>query len=121
MAISSGDNGRFRQQYRHRGGIFLSVLLFFSLTSCLLLLVLEDERLTSNFTIRTTNLYQAKIMKELFLMDYYSKDSELASTGKRTYNKETLSYEGSNEKVIIIVKMKNGYYRFEETVMDKKE
>lgn len=34
---------------------------------------------------------------------------------------KTLSYEESNEKVIIIVKMKNGYYRFEEKVMDKKE
>ena len=114
MDVNDGGNGRFQSKYR--GGIFLSVLLLFSLTSCLLLLILEDERLTSDFTIRTTNLYQAKTMKELFLLEYYSRENTLPATGKRAYNKGTLTYEESNEKVIISVKMTKGYYRFEEKI-----
>ncbi|KAF1299091.1 hypothetical protein BAU15_00145 [Enterococcus sp. JM4C] len=133
MDTNTGVNGKF--QNKQHGGIFLSVLLFFSLTTSLLILILEDEKLTSDFTIRTTNLYYAKTMKELFLIDYYqqSADSktvdkttdeqsiglvaeEPSEKGKRLYNKGELTYQIVAEKINITIKIDGNYYNFEEKV-----
>ncbi|MGM0126082.1 hypothetical protein IGI37_003483 [Enterococcus sp. AZ194] len=123
MGTNIGGSGQ--SQNKNRGGIFLSVLLFFSLTTSLLLIVLEDEKLNTDFMIRTTNLYYAKTIKELFLTEYYGSESESApppkgtsddfpKSGERLYNKGTLTYTTEDKKLIMEIKIKEAYYRFEE-------
>lgn len=78
---------------KHEGGILLTALLFFTLFSGVLLLLLADYQSTQNFYLETRDLYTAKIMKEMFLDEYYTKPDTVKSpvqfsTGELTY-KET--------------------------------
>ena len=80
-------NGRFL----HKGGIFLSAMMLIHLLSLMLLTVLENTRTTTDFYIKTLHMYEARIMKELFLADYQR--LTYAEQGSVNYNVGRVIYE----------------------------
>ncbi|MGX7258560.1 competence type IV pilus minor pilin ComGG [Enterococcus hermanniensis] len=94
-----------------QGGILISVLLAVFLCSLLLLNVLTAYHQTADLVVRTKNLYEARIAKELFLADYPNlKEKE----GSWFFNKGEITYQNEGKEVKITVKIKNKKYHFYE-------
>ena len=61
----------------------------------MLLTVLENTRTTTDFYIKTLHMYEARIMKELFLADYQR--LTYAEQGSVNYNVGRVIYEQKEE------------------------
>jgi hypothetical protein len=103
-------NGRFQ----HRGGTILTVVLLIQLLSIMLLTVLESTRASTDFYVKTYQMYEARIMKELFLADYQK--LSLANKGRVEYNVGTVIYEETAGVLAIQCLVKQRTFRFSETV-----
>ncbi|STD83957.1 Uncharacterised protein [Enterococcus gallinarum] len=101
-------NGRFL----HKGGIFFSAMMLIHLLSLMLLTVLENTRTTTDFYIKTLHMYEARIMKELFLADYQR--LTYAEQGSVNYNVGRVIYEQKEELLLIQCVVNQRTFRFTE-------
>lgn len=90
------DNGK---STKYKGGILLSTIFVVGLLSMLLLIVIENTRISTDFSMKTIHFYQARIMKELFLTDYQNFPHE--EKGKIEYNVGILEYEEVEGQLMI--------------------
>lgn len=93
----SGSN-----QTNNRGGILLTAILFLMFFSSIFFMLFEDYQITKSYYLSCKDLYVAKIMKEMFLDEYYRKESVSKSpvefsTGNLTYT------EGEQLQIKVIV------------------
>ena len=96
-----------------QGGILISVLLAVFLCSLLLLNVLTAYHQTTDLVVRTKNLYEARIAKELFLADYPNlKEKE----GNWSFNKGEITYQTEANEVKVTLKIKKKKYHFYEKI-----
>lgn len=96
-----------------RGGILLSVLLLIFLFSFLVLHLLFTYRQTADFSQRTIQLYQAKIVKEEFLIAHQPLEAE---QGTWNFDQGELSYEKKKDTVKIRVAIHGKIYNFSEEI-----
>ncbi|MGM0215483.1 competence type IV pilus minor pilin ComGG [Enterococcus sp. AZ109] len=96
-----------------RGGILLSVLLIIFLFSSLILQLLFTYHQTADFSKRTIQLYQAKIAKEEFLLDYSPTE---ATQGIWYFDQGELQFEKDGKSIKILIIMEGKKYHFTETI-----
>lgn len=109
------DNGRFL----HKGGIFFSAMLLIHLLSIMLLTILENTRATTDFYTKTLHMYEARIIKELFLADYQR--LTFAEKGSVNYNVGKVIYEQKEELLVIQCVVNQRTFRFTEILSDDLE
>lgn len=111
LLLLTGNKKKVRGSLNSQGGVLLSVLLAIFLFSFLLLNLTTSYHQTVDLVSRTEQLYEAKIAKELFLADY----PELKNKkGIWNFNKGELVYDTEENRVKIVVKMKEKTYLFYE-------
>ena len=72
----------------------------------MLLTVLENTRTTTDFYIKTLHMYEARIMKELFLADYQR--LTYAEQGSVNYNVGRVIYEQKEERTFRFTEILSG-------------
>lgn len=113
LLLLTGNKKKVHGSLNSQGGVLLSVLLAIFLFSFLLLNLTTSYHQTADLVSRTEQLYEAKIAKELFLADY----PELKNKkGIWNFNKGELVYETEENRVKIVVKMKEKTYLFYENI-----
>ncbi len=101
-------NGRSQ---KNKGGILLTAVFSVFIMSILLLFLMDDMRILTDFSYRTRCVYEMKIMKELFLTDYLALPEEnRAERGEVTYTSGTLNYQLEKDELKITA-LVNGYQR----------
>ncbi|MDT2612977.1 competence type IV pilus minor pilin ComGG [Enterococcus dongliensis] len=111
LLLLTENKKRERGFLNSQGGVLLSVLMAIFLFSFLLLNVTTSYHQTVDLAIRTEQLYQAKIAKELFLAEYPKLHK---NNGIWKFNKGELAYETEATQLKIIVKIKKKTYHFYE-------
>lgn len=89
------------QSQKHKGGILLTAVYTLALTGVILLYLIGDFQTATEFSLRTKNFYQMKIMTELFLSDYQQGLISETSSGKIFYNTGYLNYQFQETQLII--------------------
>lgn len=113
LLLLTGNKKKVHGSLNSQGGVLLSVLLAIFLFSFLLLNLTTSYHQTADLVSRTEQLYEAKIAKELFLADY----PELKNKkGIWNFNKGELVYDTEENRVKIVVKMKEKTYLFYENI-----
>jgi hypothetical protein len=110
-------NGRFK--HKSKGGIFFSSVMLIHFLSVMLLMVLENTRVVTDFYSKTVYMYEARIMKELFLADYQR--LSFAKEGSVNYNVGKLTYEQKGEVLAIQCFINQRTFRFTERFVDSEK
>lgn len=113
LLLLTGNKKKVRGSLNSQGGVLLSVLLAIFLFSFLLLNLTTSYHQTADLVSRTEQLYEAKIAKELFLADYPELKNK---NGIWNFNKGELVYDTEENRVKIVVKMKEKTYLFYENI-----
>lgn len=113
LLLLTGNKKKVRGSLNSQGGVLLSVLLAIFLFSFLLLNLTTSYYQTADLVSRTEQLYEAKIAKELFLADYPELKNK---NGIWNFNKGELVYDTEENRVKIVVKMKEKTYLFYENI-----
>lgn len=113
LLFLTGNKKKVRGSLNSQGGVLLSVLLAIFLFSFLLLNLTTSYYQTADLVSRTEQLYEAKIAKELFLADYPELKNK---NGIWNFNKGELVYDTEENRVKIVVKMKEKTYLFYESI-----
>lgn len=93
---------------KHQGGILLSAVMMVGLVSLLFLTVIENTKLTTDFSVKTLHFYQAKIMSELFWQDYQK--TEMLSKGEAVYNTGKIFYEEKDGQLEMNCQIQNRFF-----------
>lgn len=104
---------RGRGSLNSHGGVLLSVLLAIFLFSFLVLNLTTSYYQTADLVVRTEQLYQAKIARELFLADYVEMKTK---KGTWSFNKGEIAYEIVQDQLKMTVKIKKKTYHFSEKI-----
>lgn len=97
-----------------RGGMMFSAILFLSLVTLLMYFVLNDYYLNGTFNKRTEELYQAKLMKELFLHDHFKKlPEERSDSGTVNFNTGRIKYYFRGADLVVSVFTAERVFGFE--------
>lgn len=99
------------RSHYHRGGILLTALLFMLLYSSVLLILLEDHRVTQNQYLVTRDLYLARSMKEMFLQEYRLEEKPPTLVN---FSSGVLTYTESNDELRIRIVINRQVYNFQE-------
>lgn len=95
----------------YKGGILLITAVTVVVMSALLLFFTDDLKITANFSYQTQCIYKMKIMKELFLTDYFAiSEEKRPASGEVTYTTGSLMYE-CQEKQLKITTIVDDYQR----------
>lgn len=94
---------------KHKGSILLTAILLTGLMSILSLLLLSNYRVVAEFSFRTRQYYEMRIMISLFLADYPNLPPEQQQNGEVYYNKGKVSYR--LEKTQLVVTAHVGKYQ----------
>lgn len=113
LLLLTENKKKVRGSLNSQGGVLLSVLLAIFLFSFLLLNLTTSYHQTADLVSRTEQLYEAKIAKELFLADYPELKNK---NGIWNFNKGELVYDTEENRVKIVVKMKEKTYLFYENI-----
>lgn len=113
LLLLTVNKKKVRGSLNSQGGVLLSVLLAIFLFSFLLLNLTTSYHQTADLVSRTEQLYEAKIAKELFLADYPELKNK---NGIWNFNKGELVYDTEENRVKIVVKMKEKTYLFYENI-----
>lgn len=99
-----------------------SAILFLSLVSLILYVTLNDYYLNGTFSKRTEELYQAKIMKELFLQAYFQQEpAERPPSGEAKFNTGRIKYYYRGDILIISVFTAERVYGFEVAAVERSQ
>lgn len=98
---------------KYRGGVIFSAVGLLLLLTMVILLMLERSWTQAIFTASSTSLYEARIMKEMFLSEI--QQSEVPKKGSRRYNLGTLDYQQTEDSWKIDVWVRKRKYKFIET------
>lgn len=104
----------FKQKH-NQGGILLTAILFLLFFTSLFLVLVEDYQITKSYYLNSKNQYTARIMKEMFLNEYYQKDGLTEnpiefSTGTLTYTEK--------ERLEIDVRLGTQHFSFSEDLRE---
>lgn len=105
------ENGLY--QKLNKGGVLLTALFFMLFFSGILLIILDDYHISQQFYLASKELYQAKIMKEIFLDEYYN--SNEMPNNPTLFNCGRLSYT-EKEQLIISVTISQRVFTFYEAL-----
>jgi hypothetical protein len=108
---------------KYQGGILLTAVLFVYFSSFLLLVTLENFKLSQKFTINNRDFYTEKVMVSMFLAEIKQKDKILKEGGTVHYVQGHLDYVYKDQVLEIKVALKNRplYYQYKEKIELKKE
>ncbi|MGX7196046.1 competence type IV pilus minor pilin ComGG [Enterococcus olivae] len=112
------ENGRSR---KYKGSILLTAIFLVSFMSMLSLLLLSNYRVVTEFSFRTRQYYEMKIMTHLFLADYPLLSSEEQKEGQIKYNKGAVVYRLENEQLVVTAMAGKYKYVHYETVSQEIE
>lgn len=91
-----------------------SAILFLSLVTLLMYFILNDYYLNGTFSKRTEELYQAKLMKEIFLHDHFKKPlEERSDSGTVNFNTGRIKYYFRGDNLIVSVFTAERVFGFE--------
>lgn len=108
------------QSEKHEGGVLLTAVFTVVIMSVLLLFLSENYRLQAQFTRRTREYYEIRIIRELFLTDYQAlPESKRPKKGEAIYNQGKLSYEQKNSQLSLIVNVGEQKRSFKEEIKEE--
>ncbi|MGX7113259.1 competence type IV pilus minor pilin ComGG [Enterococcus termitis] len=105
----------------YKGGILLTTILFLFLFSSLFTLVLEEFKLTQQFTQKSKEYYIAKTMVSIFISEIKQSKKMIDKEGYQDFSSGRLTYEYDQKTIICTIFINQKSYTFHEFYQPKQE